>query len=238
MSTMSTMSYENILTILMFSFMCRCDEPPTGHVLNRLPTIVEDDEEVDTIIPDAGIAIMPDTVADRGAISYEGVRYVLTVNNPATNSPLWGGVSQFGSWFMSKYNARYICTSYEKGASGTKHIQGYFELNRKSKLQAVKNKIRSFGGWVAPAKGTAVQSVEYISHTGKWIGKGGLLGGPWEEGTIKTQGQRTDIHALSDDIKAGKTMKQLATDHTESMLKYCSNAQKLHSLLNDKRETG
>jgi len=64
---------------------------PRGHVLNRLPTIVEDDEEVDTIIPDAGIAIMPDTVADRGAISYEGVRYVLTVNNPATNSPLWGG---------------------------------------------------------------------------------------------------------------------------------------------------
>lgn len=144
-------------------------------------------------------------------------------------------MSTFGSWFKNKFNARYIVWSVEKGASGTKHIQGYFELEKCSKFTAMKNKVRTFGGWIAPAKGTALQSEEYISHTGKWIGKQGLIAGPWSEGTIKQQGCRTDITTLASDIKQGHSLKKLAVNHTETMLKYFSNAQKLQSLLNTKK---
>lgn len=203
------------------------------------PILIDEDEEEATLIAGPGIAFLPSEVADRSATSYEGRRYVFTLNNPATNSPKWGGVSDFGVWLFNILGLSFIIWSYEKGASGTKHFQGYLELSKKSHLQSIKNKFKAFGAWVAPAKGTAQQSIEYISHTGKWIGKQGLIAGAWEKGQPAklAQGTRTDLKLLADDIKKGHDLKKIAEDHTATLLKCCSNAKQLISLLNKKKRS-
>lgn len=127
--------------------------------------------------------------------------------------------------------------SYEKGDSGTVHYQGYMQLVNKCKFQALKNKVRPFEFWVAPAGGNVKQSQEYISHTGKHANKKGLLAGPWSFGTSTTSGERTDMQGLTEAILAGKTMKQLARTHTSMLVKHFSNTQKTIQLLNDKKRT-
>lgn len=59
-----------------------------------------------------------------------------------------------------------------------------------------------------------------------------MLAGPYEFGTAsKGAGTRTDISDLASDIIKGHGIKRLAQDHTVSMLRYFSNAQKLVSIL-------
>jgi len=93
----------------------------------------------------------------------------MTINNPAGKSVLAGigDNAGFGEWFSKKIpTLRGMYWALEQGESGTPHYQCYFELPKKMKLQALKNKVRSIGAWVAPAKGTAEQSKDYIFHTG------------------------------------------------------------------------
>lgn len=94
----------------------------------------------------------------------------MTINNPAGSSLLSGigDNAGFGEFFNKKIPIRCMYWALEKGESGTPHYQCYFELPKKMKLQALKNKVRSIGAWVAPAKGTAEQSKDYIFHTGKY----------------------------------------------------------------------
>lgn len=204
-----------------------------------LPTIIEDDEEeLDSIIPTNGVAISSDTLADRGNTRYQGHRFVFTINNPPEVSKDWGTLPEFGGWFMNKYGARFVYWSYEKGAGGTKHIQGYFELKQKVKAKTMSNKFRglALAGWVAPAKGTAEHSIDYIGHMGdEWADKPGLLAGPWSVGRVMVQGQRTDLTNLADAIRAGMPMRDLCMNYTATMLRVYGNAQRMVNIL-DQRE--
>jgi len=125
----------------------------------------------------------------------------------------------------------------EKGESGTQHYQGYIEFDKKTRFGAIKNKYKPMGAFITVAMGTAEQNLEYISHTGKHAGKPGLIDGPWTYGEPKSssQGKRTDLKDLADAIKSGATEKQLAIDHTSSMLRYYGNAMKLSKLLSTKK---
>lgn len=155
---------------------------------NNNPILISDNDEPVAV---AGAVVEIDNdVADSANTGYNGCRYVFTLNNPGAH-PLLGAVStydneNFGDVLSSRFPPlKYAIWSLEKGAQGTPHYQGYLELVKKSKFSALKNKARPLGMWIAPARGTAAHSVEYISHTGKHIGKGNLLGGPWEKGKTK-----------------------------------------------------
>lgn len=178
------------------------------------------------------------TAAESPADSYQGKNFVFTINNP-------GDVCKPLEEFGRKLDAaliggrttasalKFAIWSHEVADSGTPHIQGYLQLEKKTKIQALRNKLTKFKAWVARANGTGQQSVEYVSHTGKHADKPGLLGGPWSYGELDetVQGQRTDINALGDAILAGASMKQLCTDHTSTMLKYFGNAQKIKQVV-------
>jgi len=102
--------------------------------------------------------------------AYHGVRYVMTINNPQDNEELINKdhPEDFGSWFhANKLQIKYMIWCLEEGYQGTKHYQCYFELVKRCKWQALKNKLRSLKVWVAPANGTVEQQNEYIGHTGK-----------------------------------------------------------------------
>lgn len=154
------------------------------------PILISDIDE--PVVRNDAVVVLDDEVADSANTGYNGMRYVFTLNNPGAH-PLLGAVStydnaDFGDVLSSRFPPlKYVIWALEKGASGTPHYQGYLELVKKSKSAAlIKNKARPLGMWISPAKGTAAESFAYISHTGKHIGKAGLLGGPWEKGKHHT----------------------------------------------------
>lgn len=180
---------------------------------------------------------MPSAIDNPG---YNGCRYVFTINNPndKTKSLVHSQIGKEINKLLNDGNhITYAIWSLERGSRGTQHIQGYFEVSKKIKFTTLTNKFKPMKGWLAPARGTAQESIDYISHTGEQADKAGdLIDGPWYLGDKPAPGKgaRTDIKALADALKEGKSMVSLATDHTDTMLKYFSNAQKLHTLLNKK----
>lgn len=176
----------------------------------------------------------------RREAEYQGKVFVFTVNNP-TGACL--PLPDFGPKLASallrgktRYEMAYAVWSHETASSGTPHLQGYLQLKKKVKHQALKNKMAPFGAWLQRANGTAQENIDYIGHTGKHGDKPGLIAGPWEYGTVDhtTSGQRTDLDAMVNAIKAGSSLKDLCKDHTQGMLKYFGNASKISQLLSEK----
>lgn len=87
----------------------------------------------------------------------QGRRFTFTVNNPSL-------VTNWPSIFNQPIFKRSIF-GYEKGASGTPHLQGYCEFVGNKRLTAV-NKI--FTAHWETAKGTAWQNKEYCSKDGQF----------------------------------------------------------------------
>lgn len=80
----------------------------------------------------------------------------------------------------------YIIYGYEIGKNGTKHLQGYCELNHKMRLNTIKKLGIGFERMhIEKRKGTQSQAIEYCKKDNDWI----------EYGTPKTlrQGQRNDL---------------------------------------------
>lgn len=168
---------------------------------------------------------------------YNGSFYVFTINNPLNNALCRDFTdSGLGKELQKRCGMKAGIWSYEVGESGTLHIQGYMQLEKKCKWSALKNKLKPLKAWCAPAKGTGEQNVEYVSHTGKHEGKKGLIQGPWSLGELVTgtKSSRSDLDDLANSIKKGATVKQLCDNHTTSMLKYFGNASKMTALMNKK----
>lgn len=173
----------------------------------------------------------------RDNASYNGSYYCITVNNPVLHSQV-DDLTHYGNVLDARCGLKAAIWSYEQGESGTKHIQGYLQLEKKCKWSALKNKLRPIGVWCTPAYGTTQENIEYIAHTGAHADKPGLLDGPFYFNELKTvragQGSRTDIDSMCTAIKTGANIKKLALEHTNTMLKYFNNAQKLVQLLSNK----
>jgi len=195
---------------------------------------VDDDEEVVTNAIGTSVsgADNHSIYGDKLNNGYNGRYFVFTVNNPNTKCQPY---ISFGDIIGEKIGVSYAIWCLEEGKSHTRHLQGYMQLKSKSKLAALRNKLAFTGGWFCSAKGTAQQNIDYISHTGKHSDKPGLLEGPWSIGecvTGKGMGSRSDIDDLVNSIKNGKSVKQLCEQHTNTMLKYFSNATKIQQVLN------
>lgn len=90
----------------------------------------------------------------------------------------------------------YLVYQREKGESGTEHFQGYVELAKQTRFNAIKKK---YPKWhIEPRRGTQEQAIAYCKKDDS------RMDGPYEFGEPKQQGQRTDIAALVDLAKSGK----------------------------------
>lgn len=198
--------------------------------------VIDDDDEVSASSSSSSrkpLEVMPH---DSSSAGYNGSFYVFTINNFNNNDK---DLSGLGAVLQSRCGIKAATWSYEVGESNTPHVQGYLQLEKKCKWSALKNKLRPIGAWCAPAKGSAQNNIDYISHTGPHEDKPGLIKGPFTFGELKMNGpgSRTDIDGLCESIKKGDSLKKLAQDHTSTMLKYFNNAQKLSQLLNKKSRT-
>lgn len=144
-------------------------------------------------------------------------RWVFTLNNPTlTSDELWVELTE-------RVNATYMCVVHEEGDSGTPHHQGYLEIAKKQRVKTMINKCRPLKMWIEESKAKNIDKArDYIMRTGKHANKPGRLDGPWEFGTQSggEQGRRTDLDAVINMVKLGKTMKQVATDEPSTFIKF------------------
>lgn len=172
-------------------------------------------------------------------------RYCFTINNPFGDDKhddiRRGSPPELAEVFRVRIKTpptiTYMLWCLEKGEGGTPHYQGYLEFDKKTRFGAIKNKYKPMGAFITVAMGSADDNLAYIGHTGKHANKPGLIDGPWTYGEPKKsgQGKRTDLADLAVAIKSGASEKELALNHTSSMLRYYNNAIKISKLLSTKK---
>lgn len=104
--------------------------------------------------------------------------------------------------------ASYICFGKETGKEGTIHLQGYIQLVKKTRLNALKKLITR--AHLEVAKGSATQNKLYCSKEGVFT----------ELGSPTSERQRSDLESAKEAIRSGATLKLLREEHSEVMAKY------------------
>ena len=118
-------------------------------------------------------------------------------------------------WALGK--AQYIVSSYEKGESGTPHIQGYCELSKPPMKWNALIKIPLFArAHIERRKGTAKQASDYCEKTEDPT----YVGPCFKAGTISNQGKRSDLEEVYDAVKAGKRQRDIIEEFPVAYIKY------------------
>lgn len=115
---------------------------------------------------------------------------------------------------------QYIVWGKEKGESGTPHLQGYLSLESKKGFKFVRSLLPK-RVYCAVAKGTNKQASDYCKKDGQWEEYGTLPAG---------KGHRTDLDQLVQDIKSGKTFRDIADEYPAAILRYGSGVVRLRHM--------
>ena len=141
-----------------------------------------------------------------------------------------GNVVIASRWLDSRMGARYFICQYEIAPeTGRGHYQGYVYLNNGQRFATVKGElVKIFGVQVhlANAKGTPQQNKAYCSKS-----KTAVPGTCYEWGELPTQGKRTDLGEIVDQITAGNSMRQIAEENPSNFIRYHRGIQALHSIM-------
>lgn len=121
----------------------------------------------------------------------------------------------------------YMVYGKEVGESGTPHLQGYLELDKRMAF----NKLRKLiGGHIEARRGTQEQAITYCLKDVK------VDNPAWTFGEKKCQGLRTDIGELKEDIASGEFTTQELMEKHEPAWKYGRAMSKYQALI-DKQNT-
>lgn len=131
--------------------------------------------------------------------------YVFTINNYTKKD-----LKRFHKLAESLERHRYINYGLEVAPStGTKHIQGYIQLNEAQRITFLQNyfDFKNKDGEVlkfhaSPAKGSAKDNQKYNSKDGDY----------YEFGEPKTQGERTDLKEIKSKLKENPTSLSMVID--------------------------
>lgn len=143
--------------------------------------------------------------------------FVFTVNNYTDDdiNIIQGSIDNFS----------YLIYGKEVGESGTPHIQGYGELNKKKTLNALKKIFPR--AHIEKRRGTAKQASDYCCKDDKE---------PFIYGEISQQGKRTDLDNVADAIiKDNKKVKDVAMDYPVQYIKFHKGIEKLRNLVIEPR---
>lgn len=126
----------------------------------------------------------------------------------------------------------YATYGYEVGDCGTPHLQGYFELHSKKRFTAIKSSLRGSGlerMHLERRAGTAQQASDYCH---KESNKPGFFYG---EISKSSQGARSDLIALRDDLLAGHALSEIAQNHFGSFIRYQRGINAFRNILAEQR---
>lgn len=93
---------------------------------------------------------------------------------------------------------KYLVFGYEVGDSNTPHLQGYCELDKMYRFNAIKKLIPT--AHIESRKGTAQEAADYCKKDGKFE----------ESGSISNPGRRTDIEHFHSLVRSSKTELEVA----------------------------
>lgn len=109
--------------------------------------------------------------------------------------------------------------------TGTPHLQGYIAFSTKKTLNYTKNLISS-RAHCEVSRGTPQQNEEYCSKEGDFERFGTLPGG---------RGSRSDLVAVAQSVREGKSLRQIAEEHPASFLRYGSGVLRLRQFFRPTR---
>lgn len=108
----------------------------------------------------------------------------------------------------------YLIFGFEKGKSGTSHIQGYLYFDNARSFQSIKRFLPR--AHIEPAKGTPEQNHDYCTKDGLFF----------EFGEIPEPGKRTDLDNIKKMVKKGNTMLEIAEAEFGSYIRYHKGIEK------------
>lgn len=140
--------------------------------------------------------------------------FCITVNNPLPED----------EEAFNKFDSVYSVYQYEKGESGTIHLQGYLRFANAVALSTIKAGLSR--AHIELAKGNDYQNKLYCTK------EEGRVDGPWEYGTMAKPGKRTDLIVGCEAIDMGASVNELIVDNPNllrseaylrryKVLKYC-----------------
>lgn len=108
--------------------------------------------------------------------------------------------------------------------TGRKHLQGYIEYTSPWRLARVKAHLGT-RTHLEPRKGTRQQAIEYCRK------EDSRLEGPWTIGSEgSSQGKRSDLDSIADDIKAGSTIFEIVESFPSHYIRYRRGIEAMLSL--------
>jgi len=115
--------------------------------------------------------------------------------------------------------------------TGTKHFQGYFELENKKAFTWIKNNVLDFH-YLAPSKGSPKQAWAYCTK------QDSRVAGPWTIGepTAAESGAQLKTELFVKAVMERKTDLELFQEHPSCMLRHCNGADRLRGCIIQKRE--
>ncbi len=121
---------------------------------------------------------------------------------------------------------KYGVFQFEKGSTGTLHVQGYFEFRGDMRLTTLQRLLPSVH--LEKRLGSSEQARDYCMDAAKRFSRFG----PWVFGvfTSSGQGHRSDIDDLHKDLKAGKSDKYIFEEHFALSLRYHKGIAKYRSV--------
>lgn len=139
-------------------------------------------------------------------------RWCFTINNPDETIALTLGEC-----------ITYCVWQLEEGENGTRHFQGYCELDRPQRFSYFRKLDPNwFKGHFEKAKGSAEQCKLYCTKDDSRVA------GPWEQGAISSgQGSRNDLKVAVVEFGEHKSLKRLAEEHGSVYVKFWKGFEKL-----------
>nr|UOF82128.1 rep protein [Cressdnaviricota sp.] len=125
---------------------------------------------------------------------------------------------------LERGNVRYLIVGRETAATGTRHLQGYVEFSKPTRLAACKRALGGESIHLEVARGTRDQCIEYCKKEDQ---------SPFEYGSRASggQGKRTDLASVVESVKSGASLRDICEGHGESFIKYSRGIEKLLGVL-------
>lgn len=138
----------------------------------------------------------------------QGRRWTFTLNNYTEDESKYIAELRAGEQHL-----RFLIAGIETGESGTRHLQGYLELTRPTRLAGVKRLLGTERVHLERAVATADQNITYCSKEGNLLVRVGTTG----DGR---QGSRTDLLAVKELLDSGATLGEVADRHFTQFVQY------------------
>ncbi len=177
-------------------------------------------DPVHTDMPRPGL-IREDATVNRQTRCRE---WVWRLSNPTTLG------EDFLANVMTNATVRYVSFQLEVGEEGTPHFQGYIEMHRSTRFNAMKLLLTN-GVWLDKRRGTREQAKAYSQKEDTRVD------GPWEDGEWRevAQGQRVDIEGAISTLTELRDLNRVARAHPREWVRFHRGFESLYARTQPRR---